>query len=255
MANRFVITEPRKCEGCGKIFVKPTHVQPCAFRKRRFCSRACSSAFARSKYTPGTHHMSRSPEFRVWWAMRQRCTNANNVGFPDYGGRGITVCERWISFEAFLADMGHRPTAEHSLDRIDVNGNYDPKNCRWATRAQQVRNRRDNVYVTIGEVTKVLEDWAADFGISPNTVRHRINKGMSPEEALTRPTGDVSAAKSGVRGVYEHPGRPKPWQVRLGDAAGRFRSFGYYRTKEEAATAASNARQRLMVAHGVGVPV
>lgn len=93
-----------------------------------------------------THGRNKTPEHRSWSGMIQRCTNPNMDSWPDYGGRGIAVCERWRnSFEAFLADVGERPSPAHSLDRIDPNGNYEPGNCRWATRAQQAQGRRTTV--------------------------------------------------------------------------------------------------------------
>lgn len=84
-------------------------------------------------------------EYVAWWSMKSRCYNENNCKFLIYGGRGIKVCNQWIhNYPQFLKDMGRKPTKKHSLDRINVNGNYEPMNCRWATYKQQNRNRRFN---------------------------------------------------------------------------------------------------------------
>lgn len=88
-----------------------------------------------------THGLTHSREYRVWWDMKQRCTNPNNSRFYKYGGRGISVCERWSRFENFYADMGPRPSPKHSIDRIDNDGNYEPGNCHWATRSEQQHNK------------------------------------------------------------------------------------------------------------------
>jgi hypothetical protein len=84
----------------------------------------------------------KTPEYRAWNSMRQRCNNPNNPKWKDYGGRGIKVCSRWDDFGLFIQDMGCRPSARHSIDRIDNDGNYEPSNCRWATRSQQSKNQR-----------------------------------------------------------------------------------------------------------------
>lgn len=88
------------------------------------------------------HGLTKSSEYKIWQAMKNRCLNKNVFGYEYYGGRGIKICKRWSRFENFLGDIGKRPSKKHTLDRINCNGNYEPKNCRWATRAEQSRNTR-----------------------------------------------------------------------------------------------------------------
>ncbi len=138
------------------------------------------------------HGGSRSQEYRVFSRMLCRCYNPRNKRYKDYGARGITVCDQWIcSFSRFLEDMGKRPTSGHSLDRKDVNGNYNPKNCRWAIRKQQDTNKRCNHFLACNGDTKTVVEWSEFSGIRPRVIMYRIYEaGMSVEEALTKKLAD-----------------------------------------------------------------
>jgi hypothetical protein len=125
--------------------------------------------------------------WRSWVAMRQRCQKLDD---GRYGGRGIQVNSRWLGktgFANFLSDMGERPSAAHSLERIDNNGDYEPENCRWATADEQSRNKRNNIWITIDGETMTAKDWARRKGINYYTLMKRIYHGWDPIEAVTRP--------------------------------------------------------------------
>lgn len=127
----------------------------------------------------------------AWKSMRQRCYNPNIQHFADYGGRGITVCDRWRhSYQNFLADMGHRPVAM-MLDRIDNNGPYSPENCRWASRKEQNNNNRPNRFLTLHGETHTMGEWAALTGMSWYTIRERLRLGWSDERTLTTPVSNT----------------------------------------------------------------
>lgn len=141
-----------------------------------------------------THGMAGTPEYNSWQDMKDRCLNPNNRRFEHYGGRGITVCDEWKdSFETFYADMGPRPE-EHSLDRIDVNGNYEASNCRWADNATQARNTTQNVIITFDGITLCQQDWADKIGISYSGLRKRLSK-MTIEEALSKPLSQKHSSR------------------------------------------------------------
>jgi len=131
----------------------------------------------------------RTPEYRAWCGMRERCSNESHHAYSSYGGRGIQVCERWNSFESFLEDMGPRPTPKHSLDRIDNDGNYCPENCRWATKLQQTRNRRTSDMLTINGRQVHLHDAAHAACLAPRTLKARLRSGWPLAEALATPAG------------------------------------------------------------------
>lgn len=109
-------------------------------------------------------------EYRIWCNMKYRCQVKTYKEFYLYGGRGIKVCKRWLSFENFISDMGDRPSDKYSLDRINTNGNYEPENCRWATSSEQNHNRRSNRWIEHNGTKLILADWARKFGTSPSNV-------------------------------------------------------------------------------------
>lgn len=120
-----------------------------------------------------------------WKELRTRCRNPRNPAFKHYGGRGIQVCARWKSFALFLEDMGKRPSPEHTIERIDHNGNYEPGNCRWATMKEQARNRRNNTFLSFKGETKCISEWAESMGVSSDLLYGRLKLGFPIWKVLT----------------------------------------------------------------------
>ena len=119
--------------------------------------------------------------------MKARCLNPRNHNFKNYGGRGITVCDAWLtSFDAFLADMGLKPDGL-TLERINNAGNYEPTNCRWASRAEQRRNQRNCMKLEVNGVPKTAEEWARETGLNAETIRRRKRAGYTDAQALYSP--------------------------------------------------------------------
>lgn len=129
------------------------------------------------------HGLCKSRIYSIWHAMKQRCENQNLKAYPYYGARGIYVCERWKTFENFLADMGQPPDCM-TLDRIDNDGPYSPANCRWATRREQQTNLRSNIWLTAKGETKTITEWSRQLGLGHSTIADRLMRGLSVEEAL-----------------------------------------------------------------------
>ncbi len=136
--------------------------------------------------TKMTHGRSQTSEYKIWICIKDRCNNQNHSGFHQWGGRGIAICDEWNrSFEAFLEHVGPRPSLDHSIDRINNDGNYEPGNVRWATRSEQMRNIRTNVNVTHNGQTKTIAEWAAITGISRKTLYQRAKYKWPPDELLS----------------------------------------------------------------------
>lgn len=132
----------------------------------------------------------------IWRKIRSRCSDTNNSRYMDYGGRGIRVCSDWDSYETFrqwALENGYRD--DLTIDRIDVDGNYDPTNCRWITNQEQQNNRRDNHYITYNGEKHTITEWARIYGLSENALVHRVQRGWDIERALHTPI----ASKSGKR--------------------------------------------------------
>lgn len=126
-----------------------------------------------------------SKTYQTWQNMHKRCYSKSDNRYADYGGRGITVCERWAKFENFLADMGEPPTSHHSIERQDNNGNYTPENCVWASKPVQMKNRRNAYLITHEGQTKNLCDWAVERNIKPDTIAARLKQyGWTVAESL-----------------------------------------------------------------------
>lgn len=133
-----------------------------------------------------THGMSGTKINWIWSAMLQRCNNPKNKYFCQYGGRGIKVCERWLKFENFFADMGEQPFPRAMLERVDNSKGYEPSNVIWADGKIQMRNTRRTKNITYNGKTMCVKDWAAQLGLHWRTLHWRLSK-MSVEEAFTRP--------------------------------------------------------------------
>ncbi len=134
-----------------------------------------------------THGQTGTRTHRIWQNMRGRCRNTNLPDYKHYGGRGIAVIERWQIFENFLADMGSAP-AGLSIDRIDNNRGYEPGNCRWATQKEQTRNQRKTVWLTMGDRTLSLPEWAEITGLDPSCLFWRYQEGWAHDRILTTPS-------------------------------------------------------------------
>lgn len=135
---------------------------------------------------PPKPYDTQSRTYRIWSGMKSRCQDPKNPKFPHYGGRGIEVCERWQAFENFLADMGECPP-DHSIDRINNDGNYEPGNCRWANMRTQRLNSRQNRILIYNGVSLTVTEWAEKLGVDRNALFARLREGWTPRRAIETP--------------------------------------------------------------------
>lgn len=167
---------------CGKM----KDIRDASLQHGNTTSCGCAQKEAARKAN-GTHFHSRSGAYESWLEMHKRCTNSKCAAYEDYGARGITVCERWKSFDLFLADMGERPEGK-MIERINNCGNYDPINCKWADRTEQNRNKRSNRVFTFQGVTACLSELCDVFEQPYERVQARITAlGWTIEDAMTKP--------------------------------------------------------------------
>lgn len=170
--------------GCGRVVEAP------AFHVRNGSKRSCGCATnALKSEGKKKHGIAHTPEYTSYRAMLDRCTNTNNPLFHRYGGRGIAICERWLGVDGpanFYADMGQKPSANHSIERVDNDGNYEPSNCVWATRAEQMQTRSTTRLIEFGGKAMSIAAWERHLGFGLGVVRDRLNRGWPVDEALTR---------------------------------------------------------------------
>lgn len=174
-----------RCE-CGVIKI----ISSQGLRSKTSQSCGClhrDRARERARRTFKKHGQSDTACHKIWLAMRNRCRNPKCDAWERYGRRGIKVCERWNDFARFLADMGARPSPQHTVERRDNSGDYEPSNCYWATPTQQGRNKRNNVNITFNGTTMCASAWNEHLGFPPGMVYQRLYIGWTVERALTQP--------------------------------------------------------------------
>ncbi len=205
-----------KCD-CGNEVVK------CGKDIRRGSTRSCGCLIGDTTALRNvTHGLSKTPEYGVYYGMRNRCLNPKEPSYSAYGGRGISICDRWLnSFEDFLADMGKRPSQEHSLERKNVDGNYCLENCKWATEMEQANNKRSNVFLTWNGETLTIGQWTRRLGLSHNTIQDRLKYGWPIERVLGQKVLSVQdrAQNRSTTRILHYQGQSMnltQWSLRLG---------------------------------------
>ena len=169
-----------KCASCGK---------PDAVKKETSSCRSCTGRKNATK-----HGMRYAPEYSVWQSMIERCRYPSQVSYKRYGAMGIAVCDRWLDFTSFYSDMGERPSSDHQLDRIDNRKGYEPGNCRWVTRKENMNNKTNHRVIEWRGEALNLSQWAERTGLAREAIAGRLNAGWEVERALTQPSRKRSNA-------------------------------------------------------------
>ncbi len=156
-------------------------------KQSKSCGCLKAEVSKRERRKSASHEFVGTPEYNSWSMAKDRCSNPNNINFARYGGRGICMCAEWVkSIAAFVRDMGPRPSLSHTLDRINNDGNYEPGNCRWATKKQQMRNRQNTIKLTVDGETRPLSDWIEETGLNYATAYARLKTGRVEPSAVIR---------------------------------------------------------------------
>jgi hypothetical protein len=164
-----IVLNKRKSQSCGCL------------KLEQLIKRSTKHGYSPSK--------NRSDTYTIWAKIIQRCTNINDKAYPNYGERGITICDEWLNFVNFLQDMGERPSKQHSIDRIDNSKGYNKENCRWATSKEQGRNKRNNILLTFQNETLTVSEWCEKLNLPEKHIRARLKLGWSHEDTLSIPIG------------------------------------------------------------------
>jgi hypothetical protein len=147
-----------------------------------------------------THGHSKTRTYKIWTGMIQRCTNDKVKCYDRYGGSGVLVCDRWLSsFDSFLFDMGHAPQGMQ-IDRINYMGNYEPSNCKWSSRIEQARNKKNNRIIELSGEKLCVAEWADRLDVHPDRIHNRLRKGWDEERAITEPVIKITQSQRGTGG-------------------------------------------------------
>lgn len=186
------------CDCGAEKVVRGQHLRSGTISSCGCYQRECASKMGKSgngRITHGEGSFKRqSPEYTSWRSMIERCRSPNSTGWHRYGGRGISVCDRWHSFENFLADMGRKPSPHHSIDRIDNDGNYEPENCRWATNAEQLYNRSCTRRIEYRGQSLTIMEASRISGLPSPTIKRRVLLGWDPIDVIEKPLMPRGAA-------------------------------------------------------------